>query len=205
MKGLTPKQQAILLYIQQFIERYCYSPSYREIMRHFAFASPGSVYKHIRTLERKGHLVSEKKMSRSIIPTLKPSSPAISKEIELTLIGHIAAGYPIEMFIQSQTIAVPSSLAPHPDTTYVLRVQGNGFQEEAIQDGDLLLVEARQEVLAGESIIGVINQHNTIIKRYYPEGQYIRLESCQADQTLTLRHDHLIIQGVLSGLIRYFN
>ncbi|WP_237753543.1 LexA family protein [Candidatus Protochlamydia amoebophila] len=62
MKGLTPKQQAILQFIQQFIETHQYSPSYREIMKHFSLASPASVHKHIQSLQRKGVLAAEKKM-----------------------------------------------------------------------------------------------------------------------------------------------
>ncbi|MCE2981993.1 MAG: transcriptional repressor LexA [Parachlamydia sp.] len=204
MKGLTSRQQAILAYIKEFIEKHSYSPSYREIMHHFSFTSPGSVYKHVKTLQRKGYLESEKQASRSIIPTQYPASPSGTQELELSLIGNIAAGYPIEIFMCPQKITLPAALVPQAEITYVLRVHGNGFYEEAIQDGDLLLVETRQEVHAGETIIGVINQHNTIIKKYYPEGQYIRLESCHPEQNLTLRHDHLVIQGVLAGLLRYY-
>jgi repressor LexA len=116
------------------------------------------------------------------------------------------AGYPIEMFIRSQTIAVPSSFVNHTNNTYVLRVQGDSLAEESIQDGDLLVIEARSSVQPGEIIIGSINQQDTVLKRYYPEGQYIRLESIHANHlSLTLRHDHLAIQGVLTNLLRFYS
>lgn len=205
MKGLTPRQRDILLFIQQFIDTHRYSPSYREIMHHFGFTSPGSVYKHIQTLQRKGLLTAEKQCSRSLMPATSTASSNFKQEIGLPLIGHIIAGYPIEMFIQSQTIPIPASLVHNPDNTYVLQVQGDSFHEEFIQDGDLLLVEARSNVQAGETIIGLINQHDTIIKRYFPEGHYIRLESIHPhQQPLTLRHEHLSIQGILTGLIRAY-
>lgn len=205
MKGLSLRQRDILLFIQQFIDTHRYSPSYREIMHHFGFTSPGSVYKHIQTLQRKGLLTFEKQCSRSLMPAASTAISNIKQEVELPLIGHIMAGYPIEMFIQSQTIAVPTSLVHNPDNTYILRVQGESFHEELIQDGDLLLVEARSNVQAGETIVGLINQHDTIIKRYFPEGHYIRLESTHShQQPLTLRHEHLSIQGILTGLMRVF-
>lgn len=205
MKGLTSRQRDILLFIQQFIDTHRYSPSYREIMHHFGFTSPGSVYKHIQTLQRKGLLTAEKQCSRSLMPATSTVTSNFKQEIGLPLIGHIMAGYPIEMFIQSQTIAIPASLVHNPDNTYVLQVQGDSFHEELIQDGDFLLVEARPNVQAGETIIGLINQHDTIIKRYFPEGHYIRLESTHPhQQPLTLRHEHLSIQGILTGLIRTY-
>lgn len=205
MKGLTPKQLEILQYIQGYIEKNHFSPSYREIMGHFSLASPGSIYKYIRTLKRKGMLTAENKCSRSLSLTEPQKQMGMKSEIELPLIGNVAAGYPIEMFVKSQTLSVPVSMVHTPENTYVLRAQGDSFQEEWIQDGDLILVEARQEVQAGETILGLINQHDTIIKRYYLDGQYIRLESNHPNQQpLTLRSEHIFIQGVLVGLLRAY-
>ena len=79
MKGLTSKQREILHFIQRFIEQHQYSPSYREIMQHFDFTSPGSVYKHIHTLKRKGVLAAEKKSHRSLLPIQAPKQIVESK------------------------------------------------------------------------------------------------------------------------------
>lgn len=203
MKGLTQKQNDILRFIHHFIETHHYSPSYREIMQHFAFSSPGSVYKYIHTLKRKGALIAEKRCSRSLTPIDAPLSTKRQADVELPFIGNISAGHPIEMFIQTQTIIVPLSLVHAPDKTYVLRALGDSLNEEAINDGDLLIVEARQDAQAGEMIIALINQHDTVIKRYYPEGQYVRLES-HHHQPFILRQESITIQGILLGLIRHY-
>jgi repressor LexA len=205
MKGLTLKQSEVLLFIQKFIEQHHYSPSYREIMHHFAFNSPGSVYKHIRTLKRKGVLTSEKQSHRSLMPIQAASLPKKAVEIHLPLIGNLSTGYPLEVFVKSQSITVPTSLVHAPDNTYILQVRGDSLRDEGIQDGDFLLIEARQDIQAGEIILGLINQHDTVLKRYYPEGQYIRLESQNPqNNSLTVRHEHISIQGVLVGLIRMY-
>lgn len=204
MKGLTSKQRDILQFIQNFINENRYSPSYREIMEHFSFASPGSVYKYIQTLKRKGLLSSEKQCSRSLMPYETTSPSKVDKaEIELPFIGHLTGGYPIELFMQSQHLTIPTFMVPSPDKTYLLRVRGNQLYEEFIHDGDLLLVEARQEAQAGETIVALINQHEAIIKCYYPEGQYIRLEG-HHHQPMILRQTSVAIQGVLVGLIRTY-
>jgi repressor LexA len=205
MKGLTSKQQEILHFIQRFIEQHHYSPSYREIMQHFDFTSPGSVYKHIHTLMRKGVLTAEKQSHRSLMPIQTPRPVVESKEIRLPLIGNISAGYPLELFVQPQMIAVPSSLVVVAENTYILKTQGDALQDEWIRDGDLLLIEARQDIQPGEIILGLINQHDTVLKRYYPEGQNIRLESQHPHvPSLTVRDEHILIQGVLVGLIRIY-
>jgi repressor LexA len=205
MKGLTPKQHEILHFIQNFIEQHHYSPSYREIMQHFDFTSPASVYKHIRTLLRKGVLTAEKNAHRSLLPiqTRQPLKELI--EIQLPLIGNISVGYPLELFVQPQMLAVPSSLVQTPENTYILQTQGDALQDEWIQDGDLLLIEARQDIQPGEITLGLINQHDTVLKRYYPEGQNIRLESQNPNvPSLTVRYEHIVIRGVLVGLLRMY-
>lgn len=208
MKGLTAKQSEILHFIQHFIEQYHYSPSYREIMEHFDFTSPGSVYKHIHTLKRKGVLTAEKSSHRSLLPVQTPQQAKELKEsteIQLPLIGNISAGYPLELFVRSRMVAVPTSLVQAPEHTYILQTQGDALQDEYIQDGDLLLIEARQDIQPGEIILGLINQHDTVLKRYYPEGQNIRLESQHPHvPSLTVRYEHILIQGVLVGLLRIY-
>src|SRR5437016_873353 len=125
MKGLTPKQHEVLKFIQQFIEQHHYSPSYRDIMHHFELNSLGSVYKYIRTLQRKGVLAADKHSHRSMKPIQIPKNVKESTDIQLPLIGNLSIGYPLELFIQPQMIAVPSSLIQAPDNTYILQVQGD--------------------------------------------------------------------------------
>lgn len=205
MKGLTSKQHEILQFIQRFIDQHHYSPSYREIMEHFELTSPGSVYKHIRTLQRKGVLAADKHSHRSLMPIQSPKPAQDSSNIQLPLIGNLSVGYPLELFMHPQTLAVPLYLVLAPENTYILQVQGDALQDEWIQDGDLLLIEARQDIQPGEIILGLINQNDTVLKRYYPEGQYIRLESQHAQiPSLTVRDEHISIQGVLVGLLRMY-
>jgi repressor LexA len=202
MKGLTQRQREVLNYIQEFIHLNRYAPSYREIQEHFAFSSLGSVHKHLTVLKRKGALTMEKQCSRSIALT-QPNANRNHVEIELPFIGYIAGGSSIELFPQSQTLMVPESLVQAPDKTYLLRARGDSLQEELIADGDLLLIEGRQEAQAGETIVAHINQNEIIIKKFYPEGDYARLIGYNAHhQPIILRMEDILIQGIVVGLLR---
>lgn len=207
MKGLTKRQKEILDYIEQFIKKNRYSPSYREIQNSFGFSSLGSVAKHISVLKRKGVLVAEKKASRSIYPIVEnpPENEHVSSEIELPFLGHISAGSPIETFAQTQTLAVPDFLVPTADTTYALRARGSSLHDEMIADGDIILVEARHEAHAEETIVGMINHEETVVRQYFPEGTFIRLSSLNPlVKPLVIRHEDLLVQGVVVGLLRLF-
>lgn len=207
MIGLTKKQQEILSFIQDFIHRYQYSPSYREIMQHFGFASLGTVSKHVDALKRKGVITGERQSSRSIHPVQMENCQKNSFEIELPFLGHLSAGLPIETFSQTQNLAVPEFLVSSSDRTYVLRARGNTLAEEMISDGDLILIEARSEAFAGELVVAFLSHDrgSTLVKRYFPEGNYIKLEGGASRlESLTVRPEDLQIQGVVVGLIRLF-
>lgn len=205
MKGLTKKQYEVLDFIQNFIHTHHFSPSYREIRDHFGFSSLGSVYKHIQALKRKECVNLDKKKGRSILPTEAMKVHQIPLNVEIPFIGSITAGMPIETFSQSKSLEVPLFLVPDPEKTYILQAKGDGLNEELIANGDLLIVEARSEVQPGETVVAVINQHDTIVKRFYFEGSYINLTSYNLhQQPIILRQQDIFIQGVIIGLIRSF-
>lgn len=208
MKGLTKRQRELIDFIQNFIANNRYSPSYREIGHHFGFASLGSVYKHITTLKKKGALFSESNVSRSVT-TVEESvdTPAAEpNEITVPLIGYIAAGMPIEMFSQSQQIQVPASYVHSLDKTYALRAHGDTLSEEMIADGDILLVEVRQYAHPGETVVALINGQDIIVKKYYPEGELVRLLSTHSHHNpILLRQDDIVVQAVLISLLRMYS
>jgi repressor LexA len=206
LKGLTKRQLEILSYIQEFIQTHRYSPSYREIMEHFGFTSLGTIHRHVGVLKRKGALINEKQSSRSLSLAEVPIAKEIKSTYSLPFIGHIRFGTPIETFPQTQTVVVPDYFVHVPERTYVFRAVGESFQDELIGDGDLLIVEARQEACAGETVVVLINQHEIYIKRYFPEGLYVRLTSLHPnhEQPIILRHEDIAIQGILVGMIRLY-
>lgn len=204
MKGVTERQREVLNYIKDYIEIHKFSPSYRDIMGHFKFSSIGSVSKHVKVLQRKGMLINENNGGRSLLPKEYAEEKPTPSAIQIPFIGHISGGAPLEMFPKTQTIAIPDFLVNEPNKTYVLRARGNTLNDEMIADGDLLIVEARSEALAGEQILGTINDNSSLIRLYFPEGNTVRLTS-HTQEEFTIRSEELTIQGVVIGLLRLFN
>jgi len=203
MTGLTKRQSEIMTFIQDFIKKHQYSPSYREIMEHFGFSSLGSVHKHVNVLKRKGVLTAETKASRSLAPVQENETGERQAEVELPFIGHVARGVAIETFPHTQTLAVPDFFVRVPDRTYVLRARGDEFRDELVADGDLLVIEARQDPYDGEIVIGYMGDQETFIYRYHPEGNTVRLESQNRMlEPIVLHADEVSIQGVVTGLLR---
>jgi len=202
MKGLTQPQARVFGFISGYIKNNGHSPTFREIQTHFSFASLGSVYAYIKALKKKGLLADQKNATISLKAEIARLE---STEIQLPFIGHLAAGFPIEIFHQAQTVAIPPSIVAHPEDTYVLKAKGDTLIDEHIMDGDLLLIEAKSSANEGELVVATLNYRNTIVKRFFPEGSYIRLEGSDGrHEPIILNPDELQIQGVVIGLIRNY-
>src|SRR5205809_1673423 len=86
---LTEKQQAILDFINEYVEDNGFPPSVREIGRHFGIY-PATVQDHISALERKGFLQKKRFQSRTLSPiTTKRRDDGIP------IVGRVAAGSPL--------------------------------------------------------------------------------------------------------------
>lgn len=206
MKTLTKRQKEILDFIRASLETKGYSPTFREIQHHFHFSSVGSVVGHVKALSEKGYIESDPGRRRSLLP-LSPEKPhsSSSEEVELPFVGIIQASFPIEMVPDAKTIKVPSLFVRYPESTYILQVQGDSLESELMKDGDLLIVEARQEAETGELVIGTSPYHETLIRRYFPEGDRVRLETLHPHDAPTfLRHDEFRLLGAISGLLRSY-
>lgn len=204
MKGITRRQRAILDYIHNFITENKYSPSYREIMKHFGFSSLGTVYTHMKTLQAKGLIEKEKHAKRSVIPQ-KENAALYSQSIKIPLIGKVRACYPIEMHPFPSEIEVPANLVGNTQRTYALTACGNGFNDELIGEGDIIVLEAISNAAEGNTVLAAINQFETLIKKIYYEDNYIRLEGhTPHHQPMIIRAQDLIIHGVIAALLRNY-
>ncbi len=66
MKKLTKMQQKVYDYIAQFMTKWGYPPSVREICAELNFKSPSTAHFHILNLEKKGYLEHDAGKGRAI-------------------------------------------------------------------------------------------------------------------------------------------
>ena len=114
MKKLTKMQQKVYDYIAQFMTKWGYPPSVREICAELNFKSPSTAHFHILNLEKKGYLEHDAGKGRAIrlkgeaqtAPAV-PAAPAApsnavdfmeerdARENRIPIVGNVAAGSPI--------------------------------------------------------------------------------------------------------------
>ena len=205
MKGLSQRQTEILNYIQQFISKNSYSPSVRDIAKHFNLASAAGVHKHIKALVGKGALLKEDHRSRSVRPThMKSGSSASPEFVTVPLAGYVSAGQPIESIQQNQDmLTIPASLTGHRRIDYALQVKGNSMIEDSILDGDFVMIQTRETADNGEVAVALLGGGEVTLKRIYMEKDHIRLQPANREmEPIIIRHEDVRVQGIVIGIWR---
>lgn len=203
MRPLTRTQKEIFDYISTFSGSNGHSPTFRDIQKQFRFASLGSVYAHVKTLKKKG-LIQEGKHERIALNSHPIGlAQAEKNSYELTLIGQVAAGFPLETFPEPFTMEVPKMLVKNPDTSYLLKVKNDTLIEESLLEGDLIIIDTGAQATYGALIVATLAEGGALVKRYFPEDPWIRLENTSGRyEPLVVATDELEILGVITGVLR---
>jgi repressor LexA len=204
--AITKRQRAVYDFISEFVAGKGYSPSFEEIGEALGLSSLATVHKHISNLETKGLLKRDYNRSRSIdvVPIRgKAKAQPQTANYELPLVGRIAAGRPVEQVEQPETISL-TDFTKAKDV-FVLQVTGESMQDEHIVDGDYVLVEKAQTARNGEIVVALVNGSDTTLKRFYKEGDMIRLQpSNAAMEPIMVPAANVQIQGRVVGVLRKY-
>lgn len=204
--AITMRQKQVYDYIDEFVRRNGYSPSFEEIGEGLGLSSLATVHKHVSNLEKKGLLKRDYNRSRSI--DVLPPKGSMKKSmmpppLELPLLGRIAAGRPIEAVENPETLSL-SDFASAKDV-YVLKVVGESMQDEHIVEGDYVIVESVQTARDGEIVVAVVEGADATLKRIYREGQNVRLQPSNAKmQPIIVPAHNVSVQGKVIGVLRKY-
>ncbi|MEX2472160.1 MAG: transcriptional repressor LexA, partial [Gemmatimonadota bacterium] len=157
---------------------------------------------HLSNLERKGYIRKSYNESRSVeLVSQESTAPAI----ELPLLGAVAAGLPIEVMENRETLAVPPDMIRRRKDNYVLRVEGNSMIEEQIRDGDYIVVQAQENAEDGQMVVALVGGDSATVKKLYREGNRIRLQPANPTMVpIVVDASEVRIQGVVVGVIRKY-
>ena len=206
MPDLTDRQQAILDFVRERIAADGLPPTWAEIARAFGFRQTRAAQKHLQALETKGYLTLLPGKARGIRLSSLARLPAVPRDedqVELPVLGRVAAGLPIgaDAGVQRQLLLDRRLFSSPPD--YLLRVQGDSMREDGILDGDLVAVHRTNEARDGQTVVARLDDEITI-KRLQLTANGIRLLPRNPDYAaIEVGSDQdFAIEGVYCGLIR---
>jgi len=203
--ALTKRQKQVMDFIANFVDDNGYSPSYDEIARGLDLASLATVHKHISALETKSYLKRGFNRSRSLeLGSKYAQEHRRQRDLEVPLLGKIAAGQPVEAVEQRATLNF-ADFAGHRDT-YALEVRGESMIEDHICDGDMILVQRTSEVRDGDIVVALVSGMETTLKRIYREpGGRIRLQPANSSlDPIYVAASEVEVQGRLLAVLRKY-
>ena len=200
--AVTRRQKEILDFLETFVARNGYSPSFEEIARGMELKSLATVHKHITNLERKGLLDRVHNRSRSI--DVLPPGARNRSSVRLPLAGRIAAGLPVEQMEIPETISLHDVVGNRD--VFALEVRGDSMRDEHIINGDYVLVERVRTARQGEIVVALVNGSETTLKRYYIEGSVVRLQPSNMEMDpIRVPAANVAIQGRVLGILRKYH
>lgn len=205
MSTLTKKQQEVLNFIKKYISDNGYAPAYREIADHFGLSSPSTIHQHIQSLVEKGMIdIDPEGCARSIEVVDQVESERSVPAVMLPLAGMITAGEPIEAVEEREAMAIPSDFVVDGDNSYVLKVKGRSMIEDGIFDGDYVVIERNPSPKNGDVVVALLDNAYATLKRFYREGNQIRLQPANSTMQPIIVSGNLNIQGIVRAVIRKF-
>lgn len=200
-KGLTKRQQMILQYVHEYVQREGFPPSIREIGRDFSIGSLRGVTVHLDALERKG-FITRSNTPRSIKVT-HPSYQSNNRVAMLPLLGSIAAGTPILAQEQIEDlIPVPQDMVRNIEHAFLLRVRGDSMSGEGILPRDLVVVKPQQTANHGDLVAVLIGDDATVKRINFDPSGVKLMPSNPAYEPIVIDREDARVIGKIVGLIR---
>lgn len=204
---LTARQRRILEFIRDWVERYGYPPSVREIGEAVGLVSPSSVAYQLKALETKGFLRRDPNRPRAVDvrspsemvddETLRQARPTPAY---VPLVGRIAAGGPIlaEQAVED-FFPLPRELVGEGDV-FMLEVKGDSMIDAAICNGDWVVVRQQPTATSGDIVAAMIEGEATVKSYRQRDGHVWLMPANQAFDPIP--GDDATIMGRVVAVLR---
>ncbi|KOV78105.1 transcriptional repressor LexA [Nocardia sp. NRRL S-836] len=202
-QSLSVRQRRVLEVVREWVDRFGYPPSVREIGEAVGLTSTSSVAYQLRALERKGFLRRDPSRPRAVgmVPVESGSGRAdVPQPVYVPVLGRIAAGGPVlaeesveEVFPLPREIVGTGRL-------FVLRVVGDSMAGAAIADGDWVVVQVQPTAADGEVVAAMIDGEATV-KTYKLRDGHVWLLS-HNDSYEPINGDDATILGRVVTVVR---
>ena len=218
---LTIKQRELLNFLRDYEHKHQASPSFDEMRQAIGLASKSGIHRLISGLEERGFIRRLANRARAIeiirnentaLETNQKTDTNIihapfqtSSQIELPMLGRIAAGTPIEAISdQSSFLSIPSSMIESGEH-YALEIVGDSMIDAGIHDGDTVIIRKTEQALNGDIVVALVDGHEATLKKFKRESGRVALEAANPQyETRYFTNNQVRIQGKLSGLIRKY-
>ena len=195
MRSKSPEMMdKIISYVEDYYQVHYSTPSTTDIANAVGM-SRGNAYKYLVEMDEKGLISYD---GKSIVT--EAMSKVSRNKFEAAIVGSIACGQPAfaEENIE-EYVTLPESIFGKGEC-YILRARGESMIEAGIEEGDLVVARKQNTADNGDIVVALVDGEATL-KRFYKEGNSIRLHP----ENSTMEDfyvDDCYIQGVAINVIK---
>ncbi|HUV73655.1 MAG TPA: transcriptional repressor LexA [Anaerolineae bacterium] len=203
--SLSTRQEAILGFINEFLQENGYPPTIRDIGKAVGISSTSVVNYNLNILERAGHIARDPEVSRGL--RLVGQSMDRDDVIMLPLLGRIAAGDPIPVpgdAVPEEHLELARGIVKDGESLFALQVQGESMIDALVNDGDIVVMKHQEVAENGDMVaVWLRDKEETTLKKFYHEGSRIRLQPANPTmQPIYASPDNVQVQGKVVMVIR---
>jgi repressor LexA len=203
--SLSTRQEAILQFINEFLQQNGYPPSIRDIGTAVSISSTSVVNYNLKILEREGYISRDPEVSRG----LRLVGQGLDREhlLSLPLLGRIAAGDPIPVpgdAVPEEHLELARGILRDEEGIYALQVQGESMIDALVNDGDIVVMKHQEIAENGDMVaVWLRDREETTLKKFYHEGDRIRLQPANPTmEPIYATPSNVQVQGKVVMVIR---
>ena len=169
-------------------------PGYGEMLKLFGYRSKNAVFGLLQKMEEGGYL---RKRGGKISPTARLFG-------SVRLLGTVQAGFPSPAEEElADTLSLDEFLIERPESTFMLRVNGDSMIEAGIHPGDIVLVEKGKAPKPNDIVVAQVDDEWTI-KYFVKDAAGVRLDPANPKYRFIRPRRSLVIGGVVKAVIRKY-
>lgn len=205
MENLTNKQEYILKEVKKFMAKKGYPPTVRELCSLTNLSSTATIQVHLNKLQEKGYIKKDPEKNRTIeLLVDNEFNEKNDSIVSVPLLGKVTAGNPIEAIeIPNEYFDLPVNLINNKKEVFTLNVSGESMINVGIYDGDIIIVERRNDAKNGDTVVAMTDNNEVTVKTFYKENGHFRLQP-ENNTMKPIILDNVTILGKVIGLYRKF-
>lgn len=175
-------------------------PGYKEIMAFTGFRSKNAVFKFIQKLIDEG--IVRKDAHGRLAPGVDGKAYLLGGGVRL--LGLIEAGFPSPAEEELvDVLSFDDFLTPNKEASYILRVKGDSMIDAGIREGDMVIVEKRQQYKVGEIVVAMVDGEYTM-KYLRKKGNDYYLEAANEKYPDIHPSESFSVEAVVIGVVRKY-
>jgi repressor LexA len=203
MQARTKRQKEVLEFINYYIEKHGYKPSYQQIAWHLGVQSKAGIVKHIAALEKQG-LISRRRENGSFNLEVRSPNSASQAVCEIEWLD-VPNGENFAENWENESLFIPNFLLGFQTSERLraFRVQNNAMLDEHICEGDVALIEKRSFARDGDIVVALTENNRAVLKKFFRNGAKIELRPSNANYaSILLPANKVSVEGIFRGLLR---